>query len=493
MWRRAGMAFFTMLLTCIIGVVALAAPERGTWAQVSQRCFDETGFCIARRIREFWEQNGGLPVFGYPTGPQQEELIEGQPFQVQWFQRNRLELHPEKARPYDVLLGRLGADRLSQQGRDWMRFPPSTQRGGCRFFPQTGHNVCGAILASWRANGLEFDGRGGKSESENLALYGLPLNDEQVEVIEGKEYTVQWFERARFELHPENAPPYNVLLGLLGNEIRQAGAGAGGAAPPPARSTPTPTQTPQPTRTPTPTNVVTPDLERGGPPPDLVAEAGGFGFLGPPCIQDGQRVEIAQHWLFCPSGELGFNGQDDTQITVRGPDGDMIEQVILRGSASGSSSEGWIWFGRQGYAAGTYTLTAQQGEVTLVRSVQLEPAATSRLAVGLPVGASSVRTIDLIKDVAPGTTLEIVLAGFAPGTSVPLYVYSEGACESPPISTTQMCFVAQLPRDSAGVTIDAQGEATYQLNTRSGNLPGYYCVTTRQDGTCALQGAFKLR
>jgi hypothetical protein len=31
---------------------------------------------------------------------------------------------------------------------------------------------------------------------------------------------VQWFERARFELHPENAPPFNVLLGLLGNEIR---------------------------------------------------------------------------------------------------------------------------------------------------------------------------------------------------------------------------------------------------------------------------------
>ena len=35
---------------------------------------------------------------------------------------------------------------------------------------------------------------------------------------------VQWFERARFELHPENAPPYNLLLGLLGNEIRARAA-----------------------------------------------------------------------------------------------------------------------------------------------------------------------------------------------------------------------------------------------------------------------------
>jgi len=36
---------------------------------------------------------------------------------------------------------------------------------------------------------------------------------------DGKQYQVQWFERARFELHPENDAPYDVLLGLLGNEV----------------------------------------------------------------------------------------------------------------------------------------------------------------------------------------------------------------------------------------------------------------------------------
>jgi hypothetical protein len=40
---------------------------------------------------------------------------------------------------------------------------------------------------------------------------------------DGRQYTVQWFERGRFELHPENAPPSNVLLGLLGREVREAG------------------------------------------------------------------------------------------------------------------------------------------------------------------------------------------------------------------------------------------------------------------------------
>jgi Alginate lyase len=185
-------------------------------AQTSQRCFVETSQCIVGRIRTFWEQNGGLPVFGFPIGPQHEELVEGQRQQVQQFERNRLELHPENAHPYDVLLGRLGADRLSQQGRDWSTFPKSAPRAGCRFFTETGHNVCEPFLGYWRGHGLEFDGKKGKSEAESLALFGLPLSDTQPETIDGQTYTVQWFERARFELHPENAPPYNVLLGLLG-------------------------------------------------------------------------------------------------------------------------------------------------------------------------------------------------------------------------------------------------------------------------------------
>jgi hypothetical protein len=36
-------------------------------AQTDERCFMETGFCIAGPIRAYWEANGGLPVFGYPT------------------------------------------------------------------------------------------------------------------------------------------------------------------------------------------------------------------------------------------------------------------------------------------------------------------------------------------------------------------------------------------------------------------------------------------
>jgi hypothetical protein len=54
---------------------------------------------------------------------------------------------------------------------------------------------------------------------------------------DGKQYQIQWFERARVELHPENAAPYNVLLGLLGNEVRN-----NAASPPPATAPIVPAQ-----------------------------------------------------------------------------------------------------------------------------------------------------------------------------------------------------------------------------------------------------------
>ena len=211
---------FTLSILAIVVLLSPAALST-TRAQTDQRCFPETKFCIAGRIRAFWEQNGGLPVFGFPTTDQHEEQVEGKPFQVQWFERNRLELHPENRAPYDVLLGRLGVDRLQQQGRDWFTFPKGKPENGCRFFAETGHELCAAFLDYFRTHGLEFDGRRGTSEAESLALFGMPISEEAMETnASGDRVLTQWFERARFEAHPENGPPYNVLLGLLGNEIR---------------------------------------------------------------------------------------------------------------------------------------------------------------------------------------------------------------------------------------------------------------------------------
>ena len=201
--------------------LALFAPQAipRVQAQLDRRCFRETGYCIAGPIRAFWENNGGLMVFGFPITPQQAERIEGQPIQAQWFERSRLELHPENPPPYNVLIGRMGEERLRRQGLDWKKFAIDPPSPDCQVF-ETGHAVCGELLNAWRSSGLNMDGDPSVSEAESLALFGLPLSSPRQErLADGRTYTVQWFERARFELHPENPPPYNVLFGLLGREL----------------------------------------------------------------------------------------------------------------------------------------------------------------------------------------------------------------------------------------------------------------------------------
>jgi len=186
-----------------------------------QRCFNEPGIgdCIEGRFRDYWEQHGGLPVFGYPISAAAEQQTGEGTFPTQWFERNRFELHAENAAPYDVLLGRLGDDRLRQLGRDWQSFPKASP-SDAHYFAETGHAIAhGPFWQYWSSHGLEFDGQAGFSAAESLALFGLPLSEPAMETnAAGDTVLTQWFERARFEDHRAKG----VLLGLLGNEVRNA-------------------------------------------------------------------------------------------------------------------------------------------------------------------------------------------------------------------------------------------------------------------------------
>jgi uncharacterized protein YkwD len=206
----------------LVFLIMLALPAAAR-AQAGCRAFPETGHQVCGRLLEYWDASGGLPVFGYPVGQQFEQPIEGRVLQVQLFERERMELHPENAAPYDVLLGRLGADALERAGRAWKSFPKASSRAA-HYFPDTGHAIAPQFWGFWSGHGLEFDGQPGASFNESLALFGMPLSEAVVEAnpTDGKQYLTQWFERARFELHPENAgTPYEVLLGLLTAEQSQ--------------------------------------------------------------------------------------------------------------------------------------------------------------------------------------------------------------------------------------------------------------------------------
>ncbi|NJO07094.1 MAG: hypothetical protein HC876_17140 [Chloroflexaceae bacterium] len=204
-------------LGLFVAGLSMASPA---YAQDDARCFEQTGYCISGRLREFWEQNNGLVVFGYPISEQQEVTTEGQTRLVQWFERVRLEQIQGATPPNDIELGRLGAERLDQQGRNWYAFATSEPRNSCQYFPETQHNLCEPFLQRWRNLGIESDGQPGYSNTESLALFGLPLSDAQLETLpDGSEYTVQWFERARLEFHPLGVPPDDVQLGRIGAEV----------------------------------------------------------------------------------------------------------------------------------------------------------------------------------------------------------------------------------------------------------------------------------
>ena len=173
-----------------------------------RHCFPETGFCVAGRFLAYWQANGGLAINGYPLSDVfVQRLEDGREYAVQYFERVRLEAHEENANPYDVLVGQFGR-RIYAATRGREVDPPASPMPGQRYFPETGQSMGGPFLAYWEANG-------------GLAQFGYPISGLTVEVLEdGKGYTVQYFERARFEHHPEYAnTPHEVLLGQFGRRI----------------------------------------------------------------------------------------------------------------------------------------------------------------------------------------------------------------------------------------------------------------------------------
>lgn len=189
--------------------------------------YPETGHSLSSGFLAYWSRNGGLPVFGYPIT---EEFSEpnsdtGGQYTVQYFERERFEYHPEnQGTPYEVELGRLGAAQAQQSGL--ISTPPFTplpantpNTANCTFFPQTGHRLCFGFRTYWQTHGLDFGDPGSNGSQysfrESLALFGYPISEEFTDPATG--LTVQYFERARFEYHPNNPTQYQVLLGLLGN------------------------------------------------------------------------------------------------------------------------------------------------------------------------------------------------------------------------------------------------------------------------------------
>ncbi len=173
--------------------------------------FSATGHHLAEPFLSFWRQHGGVRIFGYPLS----EAHDREGLLVQYFERARMEapLGCAGVRECPVQLTRVGA--LLAAGRSEPAFaplvldPPPAATPLRRYFPETGHTLAYGFLRFWLRNG-------------GLTVFGYPISEElsEVDPATGQTVTVQYFERARFEWHPEAVGTlWEVQLTRLGAEL----------------------------------------------------------------------------------------------------------------------------------------------------------------------------------------------------------------------------------------------------------------------------------
>jgi hypothetical protein len=191
---------WTVALTLLALMLLLGAlPPAVGQAQAAKVYFPQTGHYLGGAFRTFWESRGGLALFGYPMSEEFVQKSDGR--LVQYFERARFEIIGSGNGAF-VGLGLIGTDYIRARGLGFPRVAPTKNTSTLRYFPETGHTLRGAFKNYWEAKG-------------GLSIFGFPLSEETAEQLDdGRNYTVQYFERARFELVGSQ-----VRLGLLGSAL----------------------------------------------------------------------------------------------------------------------------------------------------------------------------------------------------------------------------------------------------------------------------------
>src|SRR4051794_4135992 len=176
--------------------------------------FPQTNTVLYGPFEQYWNTHGGMGQFGMPRT---NVFPTKDGYDAQYFERAQFTYNPRNADPYKVQLQLLGSlSTASRKGEaPFKPAPAPANPQNALWFPETQHNLSGKFLDYWRTHG-------------GLPIYGFPISEAFTEKSksDGKQYLVQYFERNRFELHPEaGGTPYEVQLGLLGSEMLDAQGG----------------------------------------------------------------------------------------------------------------------------------------------------------------------------------------------------------------------------------------------------------------------------
>ena len=151
--------------------------------------FASTGHNVVPPFVGFFEGYGGADVFGRPR----TEALEEAGRLVQYFERFRMEWHPEQAgTEFEVQLSLLG-DILTVRDRPFARVEPPGPGATVRYFAETGHTLGGSFRDTFEANG-------------DLRIFGYPISElvpEPQNDVFRTVRLVQYFQRAKFVYHAE--------------------------------------------------------------------------------------------------------------------------------------------------------------------------------------------------------------------------------------------------------------------------------------------------
>ncbi len=191
----------TRRLLLIVSILALgfllvspSFAQRSTQVCETIEYFPETGHNVCDQFLVFFTSRGGAEIFGYPIT---EQFVENGRL-VQYFQRVRMEHHPELPPAYHVQLGLLG-DHFAppeKKARISVFERPKSNDPARRYFSETGHTIQFGFLEF-------FDENGG------LDNFGYPVTEFFLE----NGCVVQYFQRALMEWDPNQS---DIVLHNLG-------------------------------------------------------------------------------------------------------------------------------------------------------------------------------------------------------------------------------------------------------------------------------------
>jgi lipoprotein-anchoring transpeptidase ErfK/SrfK len=199
---RRSLAGVVVLLMVLVGGFWLLPGHLSATSEVVY--FDTTGHYLSDEhgFLGYWREHDGARLLGNPiTGAFQEDGRT-----VQYFERGRLEHHPERA-DTPVMAGLIGVDYTRDLWRTFTPVPMESSVEGEQFFAATRHTLADPFLSFWEEHG-------------SLATFGYPISEPLWEYVDGAMMRVQYFERGRLEHHPTTDVTANsVRISSLGTEL----------------------------------------------------------------------------------------------------------------------------------------------------------------------------------------------------------------------------------------------------------------------------------